>query len=128
MSPLSCGPARASRASPRQLAGEAAESRALDYLLVRGLRPLARNFRTRAGEVDLVMADGREVVFVEVRSRADPRFGGAAGSVDAGKQRRVRLAAQAWLLSRYGGARWPAVRFDVVAFEGPRLVWIAGAF
>jgi putative endonuclease len=52
---------------------------------------------------------------VEVRQRASTRFGGAAASVDARKQARVRAAAQAWLQQRCGARPWPPLRFDVVA-------------
>ena len=114
--------------SPTQRAGLAAEQVALDYLLSRGLRPIARNYRVKLGELDLVMAQGGELVFVEVRRRAGDAFGGAAASVTASKRARVRRAAQAFLAERYGDRRWPPVRFDVVAIEGDRLHWIAGAF
>ena len=115
-------------ASARQLAGYAAEQRALDYLSARGLRLLARNYRVRVGELDLVMTDGAELVFVEVRRRASSAWGGAAASVTPEKQARVRRAAQAFLADRWGARRWPPMRFDVVAIEGERLDWIRGAF
>jgi len=116
------------RASPRQREGFAAEGRALDYLLSQGLRPVARNFRVRVGELDLVMTDGDELVFVEVRRRASARFGGAAASVTAAKRARVRRAAQAFLAASFGARGWPPIRFDVVAIEGERIEWIRGAF
>jgi putative endonuclease len=65
------------------------------------------------------------VVFVEVRSRADPRFGGALASVTARKQQRLVLAAHHYLA---GLARLPPCRFDVVAFDGAAVQWIRGAF
>jgi putative endonuclease len=116
------------RATARQRAGHAAEQRALDYLTARGLRLLERNYRVRLGELDLVMADGSDVVFVEVRQRAGDAYGGAAASVTPAKQARVRRAAQSFLAERCGRGRWPAMRFDVVAIEGERLRWIRGAF
>lgn len=115
-------------ATARQRAGQAAEQRALDYLTARGMRLLERNYRVRLGELDLVMADGDELVFVEVRQRAGDAYGGAAASVTPAKQSRVRRAAQAFLAERCGPRRWPAMRFDVVAIEGDRLRWIRGAF
>ena len=115
-------------ASARQRAGYAAEQRALDYLTSRGLRLLERNYRVRVGELDLVMADGAELVFVEVRRRADCAYGGAAASVTPAKQARVRRAAQAFLAQRIGSRGWPPMRFDVVAIEGERLLWIRAAF
>ncbi len=123
------------RPSTKQ-AGDAGEERALRHLQAAGLRLLARNYRTPGrggGEVDLIMQTGNGVVvFVEVRRRASSRFGGAAASVGAVKQRRIVLAARHYLL------RWrspPPCRFDVVAMErGPGgagnedIVWLQAAF
>ncbi len=115
-------------ASARQRAGSAAEQRALDYLTARGLRLVARNFRVRVGELDLVLQDRDELVFVEVRQRASAAWGGAAASVTPAKQARVRRAAQVFLAQHCGPGRWPPMRFDVVAIEGGQLHWIPGAF
>jgi putative endonuclease len=114
--------------APRQQAGSDAEARAAAYLQERGLVPIDRNVRFKGGEIDLVMRDGPEWVFVEVRARADVRFGGAAASVGASKQRRVAVAAQLYLLRRFGQRAWPACRFDVVAFEAGEIHWLRAAF
>jgi putative endonuclease len=127
--------------SAAQRAGGQAEDRALDYLLARGLRLVERNFRLPIGELDLVMAEADELVFVEVRQRTSDRYGGAAASVTPAKQGRVRRTAQVFLALRWGAQRWPAVRFDVVAIDGPAgaghgpsavgssgVDWIRGAF
>lgn len=114
--------------SPAQRAGSLAEAQALDYLRTQGLRLVGANVRLRCGELDLIMADGRQCVFVEVRQRRSDRYGGAAASVTPVKQARLRAAAQAWLQHRLGAAPWPAVRFDVVAIEGDRLHWLRDAF
>jgi putative endonuclease len=114
--------------APRQQAGFDAEARAEAYLGERGLVAVERNVRFRGGEIDLVMRDGPEWVFVEVRARADARFGGAAASVGARKQQRLALAAQLYLLRRFGQRAWPPCRFDVVAFEAGVPAWIRGAF
>jgi putative endonuclease len=89
--------------------GEAAAARHLESL---GWRILARSFRTRRGEVDLVGLDRNVLVFVEVKTRRSLACGRPAESVDAFKRARIAGAARAWLL-RYGGAD-PACRFDVV--------------
>jgi putative endonuclease len=112
----------------RQRNGQAGEQRAFDYLTSRGLVPVARNYRVRAGEIDLILRDGRTLVFVEVRCRSSAAYGGAAASVTGAKQARIRRAAQAFLLAHFGAARWPAVRFDVVAIEAGTLDWIRAAF
>lgn len=93
--------------------GQRAEQLALRYLADRGLRLLERNYRCRCGEIDLVMRDGETLVFVEVRFRSRPEFGGAAASVDCRKQRRLINAARHYL-QRYRQTE-SLCRFDVVA-------------
>ena len=112
--------------------GEDGESRALAYLLARGLTLVQRTYRVaagphaRGGEIDLIVreSDGT-LVFVEVRTRKGAGFGGAAGSVSAAKQRSVIFAARCYLR---GLATPPACRFDVVAIEGAHIEWLRGAF
>jgi putative endonuclease len=120
-----------SGASPLAVGGEA-EDRALRYLQHQGLVLVQRHYRVargpgaRAGEVDLVMRDrDGTLVFVEVRARRDPRFGGAAATVTSTKQRRLVFAAQHYLMRL---SRLPPCRFDVVAVEGDRIEWIRAAF
>lgn len=120
--------ADAPRRSPTQQRGFDAESLALAHLQARGLVLVERNAGNRLGEIDLVMRDGAHWVFVEVRRRADRRFGGAAASVDFAKQRKLRRAASAWLAARFSSGRWPRCRFDVVAIDGDVIDWIADAF
>ncbi len=92
----------------RQSAGQAAEGWALTHLEEHGMRLLARNWRCRLGELDLVMLDGDTVVFVEVRYRRHSAWGGAEGSVDARKRARVSAAAQVSCNSSRAGASAPA--------------------
>lgn len=120
------------RAEPdRRARGDAVETAALAFLQQRGLRLLARNASARGGELDLVMAEGDSVVFVEVRYRGSAAFGGGAASVDAGKRRRLVRAAQAWLLRHPRHADAPC-RFDVIAASGdpaaPAFDWLRDAF
>lgn len=118
---------------PRQSIGQAAEGWAQTHLEEHGLRLLARNWRCRLGELDLVMLDGDTVVFVEVRYRSHRAWGGAECSIDARKRGRVSAAAQLFLQQQPRWARSPC-RFDVVAVapadggSPPRLNWIRGAF
>lgn len=114
--------------APRQREGFDAEARAADLLEARGLHVVERNVRFRGGEIDLVARDGDAWVFVEVRARAGAAWGGAAASVGPHKRRRIVLAAQLYLLRRFGQRAWPACRFDVVAFEAGEPRWIRGAF
>lgn len=105
--------------------GAAAEARALAYLQGRGLQPVARNWRVRGGEIDLIMRDGAVLVFVEVRARSSAAYGGAAGSIGATKQARLIQAARAYLA---GLSRTPACRFDVVTEQSGELHWLRDAF
>jgi putative endonuclease len=109
--------------------GHVAENEALAFLAQNGLTLVARNFRCKGGEIDLILSDGgTEIVFVEVRLRRHSGFGGAAASVGVTKQRKIRIAAQYFLLKKYGARAWPACRFDVLALEAQGLNWIKGAF
>lgn len=107
--------------------GNEAEALAAAYLARHGLTVIERNFRVRGGEVDLICRDGNVLVFVEVRLRSNKRFGGAAASITAEKQRRVVLAAQHYL----AGKPQPACRFDCVlldALDPVRIEWVKNAF
>lgn len=111
----------------RQEQGQAAEKRACGHLEQNGLRLLDRNFRSRRGEIDLIMQDGDTIVFVEVRFRRKSTFGSAAESVDWRKQQKLIAAAQYYLLKHPQRAQHPA-RFDVVAMSDGSLEWIKNAF
>lgn len=116
----------------RKDAGTEAEDTALRFLISQGLKLIARNYRCRGGEIDLVMLDGKTLVLVEVRLRTSERFGGAAASVDRRKQRRIILAARHLLTTRNDLRRYRA-RFDVIAVSGGRrfpvdIEWIKDAF
>jgi putative endonuclease len=101
------------------------------HLQAQGLRLLERNYRTRRGEIDLIMRDGDVIVFVEVRSRARDAFLHPATSVDARKRARLILAGQHYL-QRAGLLDAAACRFDVVAVTGAigdgKIEWIKNAF
>ena len=104
--------------------GVLAEEQAAQYLARHGLKILARNYRCRGGEIDLVCRDGNILVFVEVRLRTNRSFGGAAASITAAKQRRITLAANHYL----AGKPLPACRFDAVLLDGTNIDWIRNAF
>lgn len=112
------------RRTDKQISGQAGEDLALAHLERHGLVLIERNFRCKGGEIDLVMREGAGLVFVEVRKRADARHGGAAASVTSHKQRRLIVAAQAYL-QRYRMP--PACRFDVIAIDGTDLNWLKNA-
>jgi putative endonuclease len=107
-------------------AGRAAEERAARFLERQELPVIARNHRCRGGEIDLVCRDGRTLVFVEVRSRRNGDFGGAAASITPAKQRRIALAARHYLAAT--GRHGHDCRFDCVLIDGERIEWIRNAF
>jgi putative endonuclease len=119
-------PTALDRRTSKQVTGDAGEQSAADLLLAQGFTLLARNHRTRRGEVDLVAEKGPLLVFVEVRARASDRFGQAEATVDARKQARVVWAARDWLAKNGGDQR--EIRFDVVAIVGGEVRHVPGAF
>ncbi len=119
---------RAAVRTPKQRAGDAAETAAADHLTACGCVLIARNARFPEGELDLIVRERDVLVFVEVRMRSSSAFGGAAASVDRYKQKRLLRAAQHWLLQNYR-ERWPVCRFDVVSVGGDGTIeWIRDAF
>jgi putative endonuclease len=113
-------------ADPRRALGAAGEARAAAWYRARGYRVVARNWRCREGELDLVVARGRELVFVEVKTRRTDRFGVPAESVTPAKQRRLRVLASRYI--RDTEVRPSAIRFDVVSILAGRLEVIEAAF
>lgn len=119
------------RRSPTQRRGDHHEAAALRLLLAQGLTLLARNLWCRAGEIDLAMRDGDTLVFVEVRARAQSRYGGAAASIGREKQARLARAAAHWLpelARRHWRGVPPAARFDAVVFDAGQPQWLRAAF
>ncbi len=110
--------------------GQAGEDLASAYLQRQGMQILERNFRCRAGEIDIVARDGATVVFVEVKERASASHGSAVEAVTVAKRLRIIRAAR--LYAAQHEASEGALRFDVVAIDraadGPRIRHEAGAF
>lgn len=110
----------------KTLLGQSAEKRAERFLAAHGLTCIARNWRCRFGEIDLIMQDGETRVFIEVRQRTRADFGGAAASVTPAKQKKLVATARQYLSTLN---TLPPCRFDVVALSGntpPE--WIKNAF
>jgi putative endonuclease len=110
--------------------GRRGEAVAEAFLRARGYRIVARNYRCRAGEIDLVALDGPTVVFVEVRSRRGDAAGTPLESVVSRKQARVARVAEQFAQTRGWGER--DARFDVVGVrfdvEPPAIEHLRGAF
>ena len=97
----------------RQALGAHGERLAERHLTAQGMVVLDRNWRCAEGEIDLVLRDGADVVFCEVKTRRGTRFGTPAEAIRPDKVRRLRALAARWL-SR-SAVRPREVRFDVVA-------------
>jgi putative endonuclease len=115
----------------RQQRGKTGEDLACEELRRRGYAILARRFRTRVGELDIIARDGPTLVFVEVKARGSPRCGSGEEAVTWRKRRRMTLMAQEYLL-RTRLTRVPC-RFDVVAVhlrngQAPQVHVFRGAF
>lgn len=111
--------------------GELAENAAYEYLLAHGLKLVSRNYRVPTGEIDIIMQDNDDIVFIEVRFRKNDHFGDGADSVTRIKQNKIYKTALYFIqrhskLSRYN------FRFDVVSISlsDNQFVfdWIADAF
>lgn len=103
---------------PRRALGQAGERLAAEHLAARGFEVIERNFRTRAGEIDLVARDERFLVFCEVKTRVLRRGATAPGpfaAIGPRKQRQVRAMAREWLnLAARDGPSPPEIRFDAI--------------
>jgi putative endonuclease len=93
--------------------GRSGEDRACRELERRGYAVLARGYRTRFGEIDIIARDGPTIVFVEVKARTSDRYGGGAAAVTLHKQAKVTAMAEDYL-ARHRLRDVPC-RFDVVA-------------
>lgn len=116
---------------PKQKAGMDAEQRALNYLQAHGLDLLKRNYRTRLGEIDLIMLHQAYIVFVEVRYRKKNQYAQAAMSIDHLKQQKIIKAAKYYLMCSKQYNSHPC-RFDVITvssdLNAPSIEWIPNAF
>ncbi len=111
--------------------GNHAETAACNYLQRQGLKLVERNYLCKRGEIDLIMRDGQNTVFVEVRYRRNDRFGSSAESVDWRKQSKLLATAEHYL-QQHPKAAQSACRFDVVALTTEnaqqKIHWIEDAF
>ena len=97
--------------------GHRGEDLAVDFLFVKGYRILTRNWRIKAGEIDIIAQDGDTLVFCEVKSRSSTRFGTGAEAVDVRKQRKIAQVATLYL-QRYRLSN-QRCRFDVIEILQP---------
>jgi putative endonuclease len=121
-------PVRGDRRAPgyRQRLGAAGEDRAAAWYREAGYEVVARNWRCRDGELDLVVRNQRTVVFCEVKTRSSDRFGVPAEAVTPAKQRRIRALAAHFLREHQLSAA--NLRFDVAAVLGGQIEVVEAAF
>jgi putative endonuclease len=111
--------------------GNHGERLALDYMIKQGLKLVEQNINSRYGEIDIVMRDDTEWVFVEVRFRRSQEFGGGLESVNSNKQRKLINTAEHYIQTRHI-THFEACRFDIIEISGdmsnPKINWIKDAF
>ncbi len=110
--------------------GDKAEHAALKYLVSNGCRLIVANYRSRAGEIDLIVEDKETLVFVEVRYRSDTSRGTGAETITATKQRRIIRTAEYFLIN-HKQYQDSACRFDVISMNdstNDSIDWIKRAF
>jgi len=117
--------------SAKQVIGNQAEALAKQFLLAKGLKFIQAQFNTPMGEVDLIMKDKAELVFVEVRYRENNAFGeGYETITHTKKQRIIRTAGYFYQIYPWADAH--SCRFDVISITGnqlnPKITWIPNAF
>ncbi len=115
----------------RQALGSAGEQAVADWYRSDGYEIVDRNWRCRAGELDLVARRGPVLVFCEVKTRSSDRFGAPIEAVTPAKRQRIRGLAARWLEERRAGA--VQLRFDVASVtwsrgEQPIIDVVEGAF
>ena len=108
--------------------GAAGEAQAAAWYEAQGYTVLARNWRCREGEIDLVCARRRRLVVCEVKTRSSAAFGHPAEAVTVAKQKRLRVLAGCWLAQAELAYRPQEIRFDVAAVLAGELEVIEGAF
>ncbi|GGI92584.1 YraN family protein [Shewanella gelidii] len=107
------------------ISGQQGEALAKSYLIQQGLSFIAQNVRYSFGEIDLVMLDGEQMVFVEVKYRRSTQFGGALQALSAKQMKRIRQAAAHY--QQLNHINQP-VRLDVIAIDGTEIHWLPNAF
>ena len=111
----------------RRNLGAAGEAAAANWYVERGYEVLAQNWRCRDGELDLVVAHGRNVVFCEVKTRTSDAFGAPVEAVGRDKQMRIRRLAAKWI-DEAADKRPTSIRFDVASVLAGVIEVVEGAF
>lgn len=105
------------------LLGRSAEKRASKYLTAQGLRCVAANYRCKTGEIDLIMQDKDELVFVEVKYRTGTRYGHPAEYFDKKKRRKFESALFHYMKQKGLNPALVPHRIDLIAITGGQIQW-----
>lgn len=107
--------------------GSLYEEAAAAYLTAEGVSIIKKNFRCRAGEIDLIGTENGYLVFFEVKYRRDSRMGCSLTAIGPLKQQRILTAAKWYMMEQHLPGNTP-VRFDAVGIDGDRITWVRNAF
>ena len=94
--------------------GDYGEEVAREFLIKKGVTILDRNFRGKAGEIDIIAQEGHNLVFVEVKSRKNKDFVTARESVNLAKQKKIKNTAREYIANRK--IKYKYVRFDIIEY------------
>lgn len=115
----------------KRVIGDGNEDLASNYLISQGVKILARNFRCRQGEIDIIARDKEYLCFIEVKFRKDSNYGKPQEAVNISKQKKISKVSRFYLYSKNLSFDIP-IRYDVIAVslnEGITTVkWIKNAF
>ena len=111
----------------KRTVGSKYEQTAGEFLIKKGYRIIAYNYRCKLGEIDIIALDGDELVFVEVKYRASSRYGSPMEAVDYRKQNKIYMVANYYLMEQHI-SKYTKVRFDVVGILGKEITLIKNAF
>ena len=111
----------------KRYTGSCYERKAAEYLISCGCNIIEKNYRCRAGEIDLIVRDGSYLVFVEVKYRSTASAGYGSEAVDIRKQIRIRKAA-VWYMKQHHISVDQPCRFDVISFLGDEISIVKDAF
>lgn len=108
----------------RKKFGQAGEELAEKFLVSRGFKLLAHNFRSKVGEIDLIMRNSEEIIFVEVKARHGASTARVFEAVDESKLSKISAVAEEWLeQKKLQNVSW---RIDLVIIEADKLRWVKG--
>lgn len=117
--------------APHLQQGAKAEEIAATFLQQKGLILIEKNFRSKFGEIDLIMREAETLVFVEVRLRSSQKFGGAAASISTSKQQKLHNTAEYYLQQHGATYANYGCRFDAILMQTADInavEWIKNAF